>query len=204
MPTGLTPDTRITFGSETENLEEDDYYDEDENAYRKKRDELIQKALDQQDKAFKEERRREIWGEFADAKTADDVEKVKKNLKETIDRENKFKAELAKQQGVDMEVLEAPDSDGGFFDDDGNMNIRQFTGRSWHANLDEDLKQEWVAMGGGVSATSQNGDEDIDEEVEPSVTDDTAAIDGKIVSREALKGVRVGSAGGWDLEVFSR
>eukprot|EP00535_Pseudo-nitzschia_heimii_P007971 CAMPEP_0197177938 /NCGR_PEP_ID=MMETSP1423-20130617/3368_1 /TAXON_ID=476441 /ORGANISM="Pseudo-nitzschia heimii, Strain UNC1101" /LENGTH=1146 /DNA_ID=CAMNT_0042627565 /DNA_START=145 /DNA_END=3585 /DNA_ORIENTATION=+ len=204
-PMGLRPDTQITFGSDTESFEDDDDYDDyeaEEIARQKKRDELIQKALADQDKEFKEERRRDVWGEFAEAKTAEDIEKVKQNLKETINRENKFKSELAKQQGVDMEILEAPDSDGGFFDDDGTVNIRQHVGKSWYSNMDEDLKQEWVAMGDGVSATSQGGDEDIEENTEPAVTDDTVAVDGKIVSRETLKGVRVGSAGGWALEVF--
>ena len=202
-PMGLRPDTQITFGSDTESLEDDDDYDDyerEENARRLKRDELIKKALADQDKEFKEERRRNVWGEFADAKTAEDIEKVKQNLRETIDRENKYKSELAKQQGVDMEILEAPDSDGGFFDDDKSVTITN--GKSWHDNMDEDLKQEWVAMGDGLSATSQGGDEDVDAKMESSVTDDTAAIDGKIVSRDTLKGVRVGSAGGWALEVF--
>eukprot|EP00536_Pseudo-nitzschia_multiseries_P016158 jgi/Psemu1/247364/estExt_Genewise1.C_10330007 len=91
-----------------------------------------------------------------------------------------------------MEVLEAPDSDGGFFDASSNdVTLPGFGGgKNWYDNLDEDLKQEWAAM---ESAGVQD---------EPSAIDDTVAIDGKIVSRDRLKGVRVGSAGGWTLEVF--
>jgi transcription-repair coupling factor (superfamily II helicase) len=199
------------FGSEAGNLEEDeeDYYDQKESEYHKKRDEVLRKALEEQDKEFKEERRRKVWGEFADAKTAEDIEKVKKKMKEKIDKENKFKSILAKQQGVDMEILEAPESDGGFFDSDSeNVEIRQKYGKSWYDNMDDDLKQEWAAMGDGGSVgnddevDSEGDNSDDDEAEEPSATDDTVAVDGRIVSRDTLKGVRVGSAGGWALEVF--
>lgn len=204
MPTGLRPDTQITFGSDDDNPEEDedDYYDEEENQYIKKRDEVVQKALDEQDKEFREERRRKVWGDFADAKTAEDIEKVKQTLKEKIDKENKFKSQLAKQQGVDMEILEAPESDEGFSDNDSSdFQIRSGSGKSWYDNMDEDLKQEWAAMG-EAGGDASDGEEESDEKEESSVTDDTVAIGGKIVSRDTLKGVRVGSAGGWTLEVF--
>mmetsp|Transcript_10736 Transcript_10736/g.25415 ORF Transcript_10736/g.25415 Transcript_10736/m.25415 type:complete len:1147 (+) Transcript_10736:265-3705(+) len=205
MPAGLRPDTQIEFGSGVDVEEEDDDYDEQENAYQRKRDEIMKKALEEQDKEFKEERRRKVWGEFADAKTAEDIERVKQDLKEKIDKENEYKATLAKKQGVDMEVLEAPQSDGGFFDaSSGDLNITGFGGgKKWYDNLDEDLKQEWAAMGGNDRSTSTSeGGEDADGEDESSAIDDTVAIDGKIVSRDRLKGVRVGSAGGWSLEVF--
>jgi len=202
MPKGLRPDTQMTFGSDDDNPEEDeeDYYDEEENQYIKKRDEVVQKALDEQDKEFREERRRKVWGDFADAKTAEDIEKVKQNLRAKIDKENKFKSQLAKDQGVDMEILEAPESDEGFSDNDSSeLQIRTGSGKSWYDNMDEDLKLEWAAMG---EAGGESDEEESDEKEETSVTDDTVAIDGKIVSRDTLKGVRVGSAGGWTLEVF--
>ena len=207
MPQGLRPDLQMTFGSDEDNLEEDeeDYFDKEEKEYRKKRDEIVQRALDEQDKEFKEERRRQVWGEFADAKTAEDIEKVKQDLKAKTDKENKLKALLAKKQGVDMEVLEAPESDGGFFDDDnGNIRITSGSGKNWFDNMDEDLKQEWAAMGDNsdTSNSGQSDDEESDEKEESSVTDDTVAVGGKIKSRDALNGVRVGSAGGWALEVF--
>eukprot|EP00532_Pseudo-nitzschia_australis_P004827 CAMPEP_0168186888 /NCGR_PEP_ID=MMETSP0139_2-20121125/14695_1 /TAXON_ID=44445 /ORGANISM="Pseudo-nitzschia australis, Strain 10249 10 AB" /LENGTH=1127 /DNA_ID=CAMNT_0008108971 /DNA_START=171 /DNA_END=3554 /DNA_ORIENTATION=+ len=205
MPAGLRPDTQIEFGSGEEDDEEDDY-DNEENEYQRKRDEIVQKALDDQDKEFKEERRRKVWGEFADAKTAEDIEKVKQALKEKIDKENQLKATLAKNQGVDMEVLEAPQSDGGFFDaSSSEISISGFGGgKNWYDNLDEDLKQEWAAMGGNDRDNSSIEDEEAskDQDESSSAIDDTVAIDGKIVSRDRLKGVRVGSAGGWSLEVF--
>ncbi len=205
MGTQVRTDTMITFGSEVEDLEEEeeDYYDRQESEMQKRRQEIVNKALEEQDKEFKEERRREVWGEFADAKTAEDIEKIKEELKEKIEKDNEFKAELAKQQGVNLEVLESPDSDGSFFDNDQNV-IRSGTGKSWYESLDDDLKQEWAAMGDAESETSKNANdmEDDDKEDLSSAIDDTVAVDGKIISREALKGVRVGSAGGWTLEIF--
>ena len=205
MPAGLRPDTQIEFGSGEEDDEEDDY-DNEENEYQRKRDEIVQKALDDQDKEFKEERRRKVWGEFADAKTPEDIQRVKQALKEKIDKENQLKATLAKNQGVDMEVLEAPQSDGGFFDaSSSEISISGFGGgKNWYDNLDEDLKQEWAAMGGNDRDNSSIEDEESskDQDESSSAIDDTVAIDGKIVSRDRLKGVRVGSAGGWTLEVF--
>jgi transcription-repair coupling factor (superfamily II helicase) len=53
---------------------------------------------------------------------------------------------------------------------------------SWFEELDEDLDKEWKQLGAKDT--------------------DTTLADGQIVSRDALKGIRVGSAGGWTLEVF--
>ena len=207
-PTGMRPDTSMSFGSDDAYLEEEDDeedpYETKEREFNARRDEVIQKALDEQDSAYREERRREIWGDFADAKTAEDIEKVKQDIKEKIDKENEFKAKVAKEQGVDMEVLESDDSEGGFSDTD-NARIRGGRlGKSWYQDMDDDLKQEWAAMGDGKGKTEIGETEDNDEEREEitSAIDDTVAIDGKIVSRDTLKGVRVGSAGGWTLEIF--
>ena len=205
-------DMMIAFGSDDDNLEdedEEDYYEKQEIENQAKRDEIVNQKLKEQDQEFKEERRRQVWGDFADAKTAEDIEKVKLALKEKIDKENEFKTTLAKSQGVDLEVLEAPESDGSFFDTSSDTVTMIRSGKSWFESLDADLKQEWAAMGDdkAKSDMESNDDDDDDEEEEPdsllaSATDDTAAVDGKIVSRDTLKGVRVGSAGGWSLEIF--
>mmetsp|Transcript_62610 Transcript_62610/g.70003 ORF Transcript_62610/g.70003 Transcript_62610/m.70003 type:complete len:1159 (+) Transcript_62610:97-3573(+) len=205
-PLGLRPDTRIDFGSEADIEEEEEDDDDDDVKYQKERyerEKLVKKVLNEQDKEFKEERRRKVWGEFADAKSKEDIVKVKQSLKEKIDRENKFKSMLAKQQGVEIEVLDAPEGgDGGFIDvDGGNVQIKSGTGgRNWYDAMDDDLKQEWAAMDGDDDDATDADDDDTDEE-ESAITN-TVAINGKIVSRDTLKGVRVGSAGGWALEVF--
>ena len=203
-PAGLRPDTRIDFGSEQGLEEDEDDLDDEDIQYqndRINREKVVEKVLDEQDKEFKEERRRQVWGEFADAKSKEDILKVKQSLKEKIDKENAFKSMLAKQQGVEMEVLEAPEGgDGSFFDvDGGNIQIKSGTGGTkWYDGMDEELKQEWAAMDG--KDNDSEGDDEPDGE-ESAITD-TVAINGKIVSRETMKGVRVGSAGGWELEVF--
>lgn len=208
---GVRPDSSLSFGSEEDNLEEDeeDYYEQQENEYQARREAIVNKALEEQDKQFKEERRREVWGEFADAKTPEEIEAVKQKLKEKIDKENEFKAKVAKQQGIDMEMLEAKESDGSFFDTDNEGMTKSMNrfGKSWHQSMDDELKEEWAAMGEGRSESLEGvGEDDSDDEEEEkdtsSITDDTVAVDGKIVTRDALKGVRVGSAGGWTLEVF--
>jgi transcription-repair coupling factor (superfamily II helicase) len=205
-PAGLRPDTRIDFGSEVGLEEDEDDLDDEDIQYQKdriNREKVVEKVLNEQDKEFKEERRRQVWGEFADAKSKEDILKVKQSLKEKIDKDNKFKSMLAKQQGVEMEVLEAPESgDGSFFDvDGGNIQIKSGTGGTkWYDGMDEELKQEWAAMDG-----NKDDDSEVDDELpdgEESAITDTVAINGKIVSRETMKGVRVGSAGGWELEVF--
>ena len=94
--------------------------------------------------------------------------------------ENEIKLALAKQSGVDLDFLEAKESTNNVWDDN---QIKFGMGpSSWFEELDEDLDNEWKQL--GASET------------------DTTLSDGQIVSKDALKGIRVGSAGGWTLEVF--
>jgi transcription-repair coupling factor (superfamily II helicase) len=194
-----------------------DYMDEEEEYDREQRERqrVVQELLKEQDEEFKEERRKMVWGEFAGAKTKEDIDKVKQSIKEKIDKENQIKAMVARQQhGVELEILDLPDSvDGGsVFDDNGNVQIKAGSsgGKKWYDEMDEDLKQEWEAMEGGttVGPAYQDGDEldydgdDDDDDDQASTSADTIEVNGKIVSRDTLKGVRVGSAGGWTLEVF--
>jgi transcription-repair coupling factor (superfamily II helicase) len=72
---------------------------------------------------------------------------------------------------------------------------------TWYAEMDDDLKQEWEAMEGVTTIKETGGSENGDDNDVNGVSS-TVSINGKIISREALKGVRVGSAGGWTLEVF--
>eukprot|EP00529_Nitzschia_sp_RCC80_P008145 CAMPEP_0113515198 /NCGR_PEP_ID=MMETSP0014_2-20120614/40813_1 /TAXON_ID=2857 /ORGANISM="Nitzschia sp." /LENGTH=1198 /DNA_ID=CAMNT_0000411743 /DNA_START=393 /DNA_END=3989 /DNA_ORIENTATION=+ /assembly_acc=CAM_ASM_000159 len=211
--------------------EEDEYEKELE-----KRRKVVEEMLEEQDKQFKEERRREVWGDFADAKTKVDILKVEQNLKIKISQENEQKATVAKRQGVEIEMLEALDNtmagDGSVWDDNGNVRITpgSMNGNkqrlsNFYESFDEDLKEEWQVMNAdndddtGASIVSEgniDGETQNDDGINALGSDlpginalgsnlpgtDTVAVNGKIVSREALKGVRVGSAGGWSLEVF--
>lgn len=97
--------------------------------------------------------------------------------------ENEVKSTLARQTGITLELLEPKDDKGAYDEPDGGLRVALGVGASnWFKEVDEELKQEWTEMGARGT--------------------DTQVVDGKIVSRDALKGVRVGSAGGWSLEVF--
>jgi hypothetical protein len=99
---------------------------------------------------------------------------------------------------VDLELLDPLDNMGSaqnsMFDETGNI---QLTGGAmeqnphWYAEVDEELQQEWNALV-GTSNNETNQVEDIKVQVSG----------GKMISKESLHGVQVGSAGGWSLEVF--
>lgn len=193
----LQKDTKIVFGSDDSSVESGISTDEDEEYAKnqKERQKIIDDVLEKQDLEFKEARRRKKWGDFADAKTKEDILKVEQSIKSKIALENKQKTEQAKIQGVDLEVLEAQETT--VTEDNGNIQIKAGSASSselWYNKMDEDLQEEWEAM--------EAGNEDIVAADGQQETTDTVQIDGKIVSKDTLQGVRVGSAGGWSLEVF--
>ncbi|KAL3926684.1 MAG: hypothetical protein SGBAC_013374 [Bacillariaceae sp.] len=183
--------TKITFGSDNSSDgsdEEESYIKE-----REERDAIIESVLKEQDEEFKEERRKKRWGEFADAKNKQDILKVEGKIKEKVAVENVKKAELAQSQGVELEVLDPVDN--GVTEDNGNIQIKAgSTAGNWYQQVDEELKDEWDAL--------ESGSEDVKAADGQADTPDTVQVDGKIVARDTLQGVRVGSAGGWSLEVF--
>jgi len=79
------------------------------------------------------------------------------------------------------------------YDETGNIQIKGGSGQSslWYAEVDEELQQEWNALVG----TANNETNQV-ENVKVQVSG------GKVINKESLHGVRVGSAGGWSLEVF--
>jgi transcription-repair coupling factor (superfamily II helicase) len=189
----------MKFGSQddAEDVDEDDY-DKEQRARRKKVEDLLQES----NKEFLEERRRKVLGEFANAKSKEDLIKVEESMKEKIARENEIKATIARQQqGVELEIIAPPDDAGSVFDHTDNVKIQSGSakaGEAWFTEMDQDLRQEWEAME-GVTTVESNGD---DTGSGVNGVPSTVNVNGKIVSREALNGVRVGSAGGWTLEVF--
>ena len=171
---------------------EDDSDEDDYAKEQKERAAVVAKLLEEQDAEFKEERRKKKWGEFAGATSREDIKKVEKSIKKKIAKENDQKAIQARQQGVELEVLEAPDTTA-VWEENGNIQITAgSTSNDWYNKVDEDLQQEWEAMESGNDKVA-DGQQD---------STDVVEVDGKIVSRDALQGVRVGSAGGWTLEIF--
>lgn len=183
--------TKITFGSDntSDGSDEEESYIKE----REERDAIIETVLKEQDEEFKEERRKKRWGEFADAKNKQDILKVEGKIKEKVAVENIKKAELAQSQGVELEVLDPVDK--GVTEDNGNIQIKAgSTAGNWYQQVDEELKDEWDAL--------ESGSEEVKAADGQADTPDTIQVDGKIVARDTLQGVRVGSAGGWSLEVF--
>jgi hypothetical protein len=210
VPRGIRPDTQVVFGSSASNEgmeegdgEEDDDYEREQ----RMRQRVVERLLQKQDLEFKEERRRRVWGEFANATSKEEIAKVERSIKRKIAAENQEKAKIAQLQGVQLEILEPSDkssSDRAIFED-GDIQIRigSGQGKEWYHEMDEDLKQEWDALGGGGGGSDVDPAADgTDFEFADGVGFDTVEVDGKIVARDTLKGVRVGSAGGWTLEVF--
>ncbi len=93
-------------------------------------------------------------------------------------KENAFKAQVAQGSGVSLEILEkefVPDEESNFKP----LNVQGKGGSSW---FDDDEIDKDINIGKGG--------------------DGPRVINGKLVNREQNQGVRVGSAGGWTLEVF--
>jgi len=174
----MRKDMNVVFGSGAD--EEDiDTVEGDRQREQQERMAKIETLLESQEQEFRDERRRKVWGKFSNATTREEVEILEREEALEIAKENDMKASVARDTGVILELLEPKDDRGVYEDPDG---LRMSAGSSWFKDVDEELKQEWTEM--GAKGT------------------DTQLVGGKIVSRDALKGVRVGSAGGWTLEVF--
>jgi hypothetical protein len=182
-------DTEFIFGSdsadEKEEEEEDDFTTD-----QRRRQQIVNEILEKEDEKYKEERRKKKWGEFAGAKSKEDIRNVEKSIKAKISKENEQKLKLAELSGVQLDFLEADDT---IFEENGNIQISAgSSGANWYNQLDEDLQKEWEDL-------ESNHEEMADGQAGMS---DTIQVNGKLVSRKALQGVRVGSAGGWSLELF--
>ena len=146
----------------------------------------IESMLEADDQEWRDQRRREKMGRYADASSREELEQIAAEERKEIAQENERKAKAASEQGVSLEMLDPVDSAGdvtaGGVD---GFNIKGRS-RSWFDDVDKELRQEMDQLG------VANGDS----EGGPTM------IDGKVMSRDKLQGVRVGSAGGWQLEIY--
>ena len=140
----------------------------------------VAELLAESDASFRQERKKKLWGQFADAASKDEVDSMLEDQRQALEQEHARKAALASQSGVLYEVLAAKEES--VYDESGNVQISAGSSKSWFSDMDDELSEEWKALTGGKV------DADISK--------------GKVVSRDAKNGVRVGSAGGWSLEVF--
>jgi hypothetical protein len=173
---------------------EDDDYDVD----RKEYSDRVVKLMDESEQSFRDKRKAKQWGDFANVSTSKELKEILSLKKMNIDVENERKAKIALQSGVEFMVLDPRDQ--GIMDDSGGLKIQAGSAKSWFADMDNELKEEWRALVGSRKAGEE--DEEEEEEEESGASDVQVEVGGKIVARDALSGVRVGSAGGWSLEVF--
>lgn len=215
-------DIDITFGSDEESQSGakwgDDETDGDDIRQHQAR---VAQLLQEADADFRQARKNLKWGKFANVTRAADLEPLLQQERAAIKAENDRKAALAALQGIHMQVLEPKDSlygGGGnsFFEDNGNVQISAGS-KGWFTEMDEDIQAEWRELTLSSSSSSdKDGDdsENDDDDDDGQSTGLDAALDvtmddstGKIVARDALAGVRVGSAGGWTVracfETFS-
>jgi len=202
-------DLDITFGSdESSGSSWGDDGDEDRMMVEAKlRREQVDQMLEDEDRDFRDKRKAQKWGKFANVTKSEDLQPLLQQEKKAIEKDNQQKAALAASKGVAFEVLAPREDD--LSGPGQNDRISVGSGlqtKSWFSNLDEDLKSEWEALTANDAAAtdSENSDDGEKSDQDGSGADEVAVDDstGKLVARDALAGVRVGSAGGWSLEVF--
>eukprot|EP00977_Amphora_coffeiformis_P000746 scaffold162_cov176-Amphora_coffeaeformis.AAC.6 len=207
-------DLDISFGSDESagvswGDDSADHQDANERAQR------VQELLQEADQDFYQQRKNLKWGKFANVTKATDLQSVLEQERAAIAAENERKAQLAAASGIAMQVLEPKESldssRNSVFEENGNVQIASGS-KSWFAEMDEDIQNEWKSLMQGRNGASDDdsnasdgsSDDDDDNTVLNNTAFDVTMDDstGKMVARDALAGVRVGSAGGWTLEVF--
>jgi len=177
--------------SSTEFLQgqEESFRNEDrENAQRQMK---IQEILERDDVEYKDKRRKERFGKFADAKSKEDWERLAKEESDKVEKENFEKTQIAQQSGVSFTLIQ---SDSPLDDDAPPIPERSYTVDS-SSNQDKPQIPPWL----------DDMDADLNSELQRATAGkgDNRIINGKLVNRQDVAmGIRVGSAGGWSLEVF--
>lgn len=162
-----------------------------------RREERIREILEKDDAEYRERMKKERFGKFANAKNADDWSRLEKEESDRIRRENEKKAEIAKKSGVSFTLLEnVADSWDDEDDDNSGLRPRKKGKSSWLTELDSEMNSELERI--GVSASDSSNSTAVAGNVGPRF------VNGKLVVNrdEDDMGIRVGSAGGWSLEVF--
>ena len=172
----------------------------------------VAQLLQESDETFKQHRKQMKWGNFANATTKHELDELLRQEQYALERENRLKAQLAATTGVEFTVLAPRDNDssssrkggGGssfLLDETGQVAI-QGGSESWFAEMDEELAEEWRELTKDDDSATAAAASILSSEDATATSDGLELKDGKIVARDALAGVRVGSAGGWTLEVF--
>jgi len=160
---------------------------EEEDAENAKRQQKIQEILEEDDAKWKEERRIKMLGKFANVKDEDEWKQLEDEERQQIHKENERKTEIAKASGVTLTMLEAEEDVSSPQPSESSSLFEQpkITGRkpaSWFQDIDNQLNKEIPQLGSSDSSSR--------------------IVNGKLVTTEQQQGIQVGSAGGWNLEVF--
>jgi transcription-repair coupling factor (superfamily II helicase) len=180
------------------------------NRKQKEHEKRVEEILRADDEAYKVMRKQKKWGAFANVTNPKELQLVMKQQQLQTEKDNRAKMRLAESLGVQFTVLSGPappTSGAKYRDETGTLALQAggtVSSSSWFAEMDQELAEEWkeLTMNDDISEISDGGDESaVDSPLEgPGSALETR--DGKLVPRDAVSGVRVGSAGGWTLEVF--
>jgi transcription-repair coupling factor (superfamily II helicase) len=188
-------DMEIRFGSEESANSVSWGEDEDDLQQRQEARTAVDQLVQATERTYQNERKRQQWGAFATATNVTEYEDILQRERQKIQDEFAQKADLAATMGIALEVL-APREDLETARTEGvgdNVQISTSVSSPWSEELDADLAEEWQAL------TGQNATVVPEHPFEEVVRESRS---GRLVARDALAGVRVGSAGGWTLEVF--
>lgn len=158
----------------------------------------VAEILADDDEEFRNARKQTRWGKFANVSNIEEIQKVLEQERIRVKEEQQIKIELATSRGVSFEVLEPPsEPEDPLLQPSDNRQIGlKSMSKSWFVDIDEELQNEWKALAGIDKNTNRAAVESVATDVQLEESS------GQLVVREALAGVRVGSAGGWTLEVF--
>jgi len=179
----------------------------EEDADNAARQERIKQLMEEDDRAWREERKKKLLGKYAGVESWEEVERMIGEDRKKEVKELELKVDIAKQAGVTLTMLEPADTDdnpnsiaGNNENNKSNFNPTIGGGGkpSWFASDDNfDLQSEFQSLPKKANGESVDGEED-----NLMGEDAPRFVNGKLTSREQLMGISVGSAGGWSLEVF--
>lgn len=136
----------------------------------------VQALLDQDDQHYRQTTRKNaLWGDFANITNAQEFERAKEQLAQRQSLQVAQQQQLAAEYNISFELLEAPD-----YVDDSVLIKSGSSSSSWFSQMDQELADEWRQLVGNDNTT-----------LLPIPT-----------KSHAQGGIRVGSAGGWSLEIF--
>jgi len=153
----------------------------------KQKRQYIEKVLEEDEKNYRLKKRRERLGKYANVTTASEFATLEKIETQEREWEHNRTIELAKSVGVTLQSIPprppASSTDG--------------EGRALTLSTEAREKAKSLGWDGGGVVDLDLEDDDGELDLEPSVKN------GKIVTKaENVEGIKVGSAGGWSLEVF--